>query len=149
STLAPRCRRVGAMLLARVVETSNAVAATRARLVKVERLADCLGALAPDEIEAGVAFLAGQVRQGRIGVGHATVRGVTAPPAETATLTVHDVDVALAALAETAGPGSARERERRLAELLARATAAEQRFLRLLLIGELRQGAQEGVLVEA
>jgi len=137
------------MLLARIVETSDAVAATRGRLVKIERLADTLGALEPDEIEPGVAYLAGQVRQGRIGIGYATVRDVGAPPAETATLTVHDVDTALSELAAAAGPGSARAREQRLAALLARATAAEQRFLGLLLVGELRQGAQEGVLIEA
>jgi len=137
------------MLLARIVETSNAVAATSARLVKIERLAECLAALAPDDIEAGVAFLAGQVRQGRIGIGYATVRDVKAPPSAAATLTVHDVDAALSALAAAAGPGSSRAREQRLAALLARATAAEQRFLELLLVGELRQGAQEGVLIEA
>jgi DNA ligase-1 len=140
---------VGAVLLERIVETSDAVAATRSRLAKVERLADCLGGLAPGEIEAGVAFLAGQVRQGRIGVGYATVRGVTTPPAAAATLTVHDVDQTLSRIAGVTGPGSAREREGALAALLASATANEQRFLGLLLVGELRQGAQEGVLVEA
>ena len=36
-----------------------------------------------------------------------------------------------------------------LAELFARATADEQRFLGALVIGEVRQGALEGVLLEA
>ncbi len=48
-----------------------------------------------------------------------------------------------------AGPGSQAARRDALAALFARATEPEQRFLVALLTGELRQGAQEGVMVEA
>ena len=47
------------------------------------------------------------------------------------------------------GAGSGRERSRLLRELLARATPPEQDFLARLLFGELRQGALEGVLLDA
>ena len=44
------------MLLTELVEASEAVGATRSRLEKVDRIAAVLRRLAPDEVEAGVAF---------------------------------------------------------------------------------------------
>src|SRR5258705_333130 len=48
-----------------------------------------------------------------------------------------------------ASEGAAAERARLLAELFARATAPEQDFLARLLLGELRQGALEGIMLDA
>ena len=48
-----------------------------------------------------------------------------------------------------AGKGSSGERQRLLRELLARATHEEQDFLFRLVTGELRQGAVEGLMLEA
>ncbi|MGH8998707.1 MAG: ATP-dependent DNA ligase, partial [Acidimicrobiia bacterium] len=59
--------------LADVVAVSRAVAANPARRVKVAELAGLLARLAPGEVEAVVCFLAGEARQGRIGVGWATL----------------------------------------------------------------------------
>jgi ATP-dependent DNA ligase I len=137
------------MLLDEVVAASARVAGTRARLEKIGILAACLGRLAPGEIEAGVGLLTGEPRQGRLGVGGATLRDTRPPPAVAPALAVLEVDAALERIARANGPGSAGERGRTLGALLARATAAEQDFLRRLLVGELRQGAQEGVVVEA
>jgi DNA ligase-1 len=47
------------------------------------------------------------------------------------------------------GPGSQAARREALHDLFARATEPEQRFLRGLLTGEIRQGALEGVMVDA
>jgi ATP-dependent DNA ligase I len=138
----------GRVLLDEVAETSAAVAASSARLAKVERLAACLRRLQPAEVHPAVAFLAGELRQRQIGVGWATLREPP-PPAATPTLTVVEVDAAFDRIGRLAGPGSLGERRRLLAGLLGRATAAEQRFLVRLLSGELRQGALEGVMVEA
>jgi DNA ligase-1 len=138
------------VLLAEIAGASRDVAATRARLAKVERLAACLRALAPDEVPIAVAWLAGELPQGRVGAGWAALRdtaGMT--PAEHATLTVGEVDAALGALVGVRGAGAGAERARRIGALFARATAEEQGFLRRLLLGELRQGALEGVMVEA
>jgi DNA ligase 1 len=136
------------VLLSEIVETSDAVAATSARLAKVERLAACLRRLAPEEVETAVAFLSGELRQRQIGVGWASLR--SPPPAAAApTLSVLDVDQAIELIGRQAGAGSQAERHRLLAGLLGRATAGEQRFLARLLSGELRQGALEGVMVEA
>jgi ATP-dependent DNA ligase I len=138
----------GGVLLDEVAGTSAAVAASSARLAKVERLAACLGRLEPAEVHPAVAFLSGELRQRQIGVGWAALRDVPAPAASP-TLTVAEVDTTFERIGRLAGPGSQAERRRLLAGLLGRATAAEQRFLRGLLSGELRQGALEGVMVEA
>ncbi|HSJ99123.1 MAG TPA: ATP-dependent DNA ligase, partial [Myxococcota bacterium] len=125
------------MLLAEIAGASRDVAATRARLAKVERLAACLRALAPDEVPIAVAWLAGELPQGRVGAGWAALRdtaGMT--PAESATLTVSEVDAALGALVGVRGAGAGAERARRIGALFARATAEEQGFLRRLLLGE-------------
>ncbi len=134
-----------------IAETSRAVASTRSRLRKTEALAACLARLAPAEIEIAAAFLAGEIRQGKIGVGYATIRGVVseAPPAESPTLTLHAVDEALSRIRDTSGAGSTRRKTEILAELLRTATEPEQSLLVRLLLGEIRQGALDGVLTEA
>jgi DNA ligase 1 len=136
------------VLLDEIAGTSAAVAASSARLAKVERLAACLRRLEPGEVHPAVAFLSGELRQRQIGVGWAALRDAP-DPAAASTLTVAEVDAAFERIGRQAGPGSQAERRRLLHELFGRATAAEQRFLVGLLSGELRQGALEGVMVEA
>jgi DNA ligase-1 len=137
------------MLLANVVEASQRVAETTRRLEKIDRLAALLRQLGPEEIETVVAFLSGNARQGRIGIGYAALREATAPAAETASLEIREVDRVLEGLAAVQGRGSESHKRGLLHSLLARATAAEQQFLTRLLLGELRQGALEGVMLEA
>ena len=137
------------MLLAELVATSEAVGSTSARTVKIERLAACLRRLDPSaEAAIGVAYLSGQLRQRQIGVGYASLRDAP-PAAEAPSLTLVEVDAELEAIGRQAGRDSQAERRRRLNDLLARATRDEQGFLFRLIIGELRQGAQEGVMLDA
>jgi len=136
------------MLLEEIAVTSDAVAGTSARGAKVERLVECLRRLEPPEVPIAVAFLSGELRQRQIGVGYAALRELP-EPAETASLTLTEVDAVLERIGSQSGPGSQTERRRLLADLAGRATAAEQRFLWRLLQGELRQGALAGVMVEA
>jgi DNA ligase-1 len=102
-----------------------------------------------DEIEVLVSFLSGETRQGRTGIGYATVRDASVSPAVTPSLDLLAVDSALAALAEVKGGGSELRRRGQLQALLALATADEQRYLRDLLLGGLRQGALEGIVLDA
>jgi DNA ligase-1 len=133
-----------------IVETSRQVAATPGRRSKIELLANCLARAAPAWIEAAVGLLSGSPRQGRIGIGYATLRDArSVPPAASPTLTVAELDGALDRLLEVRGKGAGAERARLLQELFARATADEQDFSVRLLLGELRQGALEGLMVEA
>jgi DNA ligase-1 len=129
-----------------VVAVSNAVAATGSRLEKIAHLSALVGRLPPDLMPIVVPYLSGVMRQGRVGVGGATLSGLRdVPPADTGTLLVADVDAAFDRIAAASG----RARAEQVRELLARATRDEQDFLSRLLFGELRQGALEGVLVEA
>jgi DNA ligase 1 len=137
------------LLLSELVETSRQVADTRSRLEKVARLAACIARLEPGEREVGIGLLAGEARQGRIGVGWAALRDAGGNAAESSSLTLGEVDAALDGIVAARGAGSAGTRARILGEIFARSIAAEQDFLRRLLLGELRQGAQEGVLVDA
>jgi DNA ligase-1 len=136
------------VLLTAVAATSEAVAATSARLGKVERLADCLAQLAPDEVAIGVAYLSGELTQRQIGVGWATLRELP-PPAAEPSLSLVEVDTVLGRVGGLSGAGSKQARRDLLVDLFGRATAAEQRFLRLLLTGEVRHGALEGVMTDA
>jgi DNA ligase-1 len=138
------------VLLNDVVETSTAVAGTRSRLAKVEALSGLLRrAEDPVEVETVVAFLAGAPRQGRIGAGWRTIVDLDAPPATEPALRVADVDTVLGQVATAGGKGSAQRRGQLLSTLFAGATATEQAFLRRLLTGELRQGALEGIMLDA
>ena len=136
------------MLLTELVDASEAVGATRSRLEKVNRIAAVLERLSPEEVPAGVAFLSGELRQRQIGVGWAALRDLPAPAAE-ASLTVLEVDAAFERIGVLGGPGSQGARRDELVELFGRATAREAEFLRRLIGGELRQGALEGVMVQA
>ena len=137
------------MLLAEVVRTSEAVASTPARSAKVAALAALLRRLDPGEVEAAVAFLTGRLRQGKIGVGWATLRAVDPTPAAEPSIAVLDLDAAAGALQSLGGAGSAAARRAVLDDLFGRATAAEAEFVRRLLIGDLRQGALDGVMADA
>jgi DNA ligase 1 len=138
--------------LAELVETSRAVAATRARLAKLERLGECLKRLAPEELPVGVAWLSGELPQGRIGVGYAAIRrAMEGLPSEAQGEPpgVLEVHTELSRLAGLEGKGSQTERARSLRALFARCNDLEREFMAPLLAGELRQGALEGLMAEA
>ncbi|MDQ1724725.1 MAG: ligase 1, partial [Frankiaceae bacterium] len=136
------------MQLADVVAASRSVAATPARGAKTAIIAAVLRAAGPDEAAVVVPWLSGELRQRRTGVGWASLRDVP-PPADEPSLGVSEVDSRLETVAGLAGAGSQAERVRQVTALFARATESEQRLLRGLLTGELRQGALEGVMLEA
>ncbi|MET0975363.1 MAG: ATP-dependent DNA ligase [Leifsonia sp.] len=138
------------MLLDELVTTTDAVASTRSRLAKVDALADLLGRLEPEEIAPAVGLLVGRPRQGRVGVGWRGMAAAMGDPAEEPTLGIADLDAMLdRLLAVTAGTGSAAERAGELRGLTARATAREQDFIGRALLGEMRTGALEGVIMDA
>ena len=136
-------------LLADAVTASLEVTATSARSRKVAILAELLRSLDPSEVAICVGLLSGVPRQGRVGVGFATVYDVELPPAPEPSLTLADVDRAISEIEEATGTGSTTRRKEILGDLLARATEQESAFLRQLLTGGLRQGALAGVMVDA
>ena len=110
--------------------------------------ADDSTAWRPSELAIVVAYLSGELRQRRTGIGWAAVRDLP-HPTPFAVLTVAEVDAAFERIANVAGAGSQATRATELRNLFAAATPAEQRFLQALATGELRQGALDGVMVDA
>jgi ATP-dependent DNA ligase I len=136
-------------LLADVVAASEDVTDTSSRSRKVAILAELVRKLDADEVPIAVGLLSGIPRQGRVGVGYSTIYGIEQQPAADPSLTVDDLDRAIADVQAATGPGSAGRRKELLGGLLGRATEREADFVRRLFTGELRQGALAGVMADA
>jgi DNA ligase-1 len=142
---------IGNMLLADVVATSQTVAATPSRTAKVDALAACLRRAAddgPEVVEIVASHLSGVLPQRRIGVSWRGLQSLPTPATEPG-LTVQEVDSAATRLAAITGAGSAATRSTAVTSLFTRATDEEQRWLRGLITGETRQGAGDGVMLQA
>jgi len=137
------------VLLNELVAAADAVSATSSRLAKVAALAAVLRELDADEILPAIGYLTANPRQGRLGVGWRSLSTLAVDHAGSSTLTIADVDAALSRLAAADGAGSVRARKAALDTLARAATPAEWDFLARVMIGELRTGALEGVLVDA
>ena len=139
------------MRLNEIVETSRRVAEVSGRLQKISLLASLLARVPPNEIEIAVAFLSGTYRQQKLNVGYAALQAASeGSSAGESTVELADVDDVLQQIAQVPqGKGSTAERQRLLRGLFERATRDEQHFLFRLVIGELRQGAVEGLMLEA
>ncbi|MEA2700900.1 MAG: ligase 1 [Myxococcales bacterium] len=147
----PAQNQICVVQLGQLVETSRRVAATRSRLEKVAHLAALIRQMPPSLVGVGVAYLTGELPQGRVGVGYAVLRdlqpaagAVAGPPLE-----LGEVDAAFSAIKDVRGAGSVERRAGLLRALFGRATATEQDLLMRLVIGEVRQGALEGIVVDA
>ncbi|MEU8896745.1 ATP-dependent DNA ligase [Nocardia sp. NPDC048505] len=137
------------MLFSDVVQASETVRATRSRKTKIATLSELLAAAAVEELVPVVAWVSGELRQGRIGTGWRTLTGLQAAAAAAPTLTVAAVDQVFDDLAGVSGSGSANRRKELLLALWTAATPEEQSFLLRLLTGELRQGALTAIVAEA
>ncbi|MER7923584.1 MULTISPECIES: ATP-dependent DNA ligase [unclassified Streptomyces] len=135
------------MLLTRLAQVSQEVAATSARSRKIALLAELFRDAEADDVPIVIPYLAGRLPQGRLGIGWKVLSQSVEPAAEP-TLTVREVDARLTALGAVSGAGSQAERARLVGELMGAATADEQRFLFGLITGEVRQGALDAVAVE-
>ena len=138
------------MLLADVVATSAAVTATRSRTAKVAAFADLLRRVAdtePDAVPIVTSYLAGVLRQRRTGLGWRSLQQLpdlrTPRPSRSERSTRRS-----RRLAVLAGSGSQVARADATASLFARATADEQRWLRGIVTGEVRQGALDSLVQE-
>ena len=136
-------------LFADVVAASHEVVATSSRSGKIAILAGLLETLDLTEVGIAVALLSGEPRQGRVGIGYASVQGLENTRSDAPTLTIADVDRAISEVQATTGGGSATRRKELLDELLGRATEPEAAFLRRLFTGGLRQGALAGLMTDA
>ncbi|MEX0835270.1 MAG: hypothetical protein WD010_04220 [Nitriliruptor sp.] len=138
------------MQLAELVAASQRVGATRSRTAKVAALADVITAADLELLPTVVAYLSGEPRQDRLDLGPSAMFGTDVPAASDGSLSIAEVDAALQRIADTpAGAGSRTARISALTDLLGRATAEEQEWLRRLVVRDLRQGALAGLLTTA
>src|SRR5439155_20408214 len=101
------------------------------------------------EVPGAVGFLSGCPRQGKVGVGWATVYNIECEFASEPSVAVAEVDALVDLIRATTGPGSAGKRKQALTRLLCRATPDEAGFIRRLFTGEIRQGALAGLMADA
>ena len=138
------------LMLTDIVGLSREVTATRSRLKKIALLAGALRRLESAELPAAIGFLCGELRQGRLGLGPRTLQRLRSEPNSTSSVvSVLELDAVFQALEDLSGKGVASERERLLAALFARLTADEHEFVARLILGELRQGALESIVLDA
>ena len=136
------------MQLEQIVKASTVVGATRSRTAKVNALAVALRTARPDEVETATAYLAGVLRQRRTGLGWRSLSDLP-PPAAESSLTIGEVHETFESLGGVSGAGSRAARAALVDRLFGRATDQEQVYLRKLVTGELRQGALDGLMLEA
>jgi DNA ligase-1 len=138
----------GGMLLRDLVETSGVVAATRSRKAKVAAIAERLAQAEEDDLPVVTAYLGGTILQRRTGVGWRGLSGLPEPATEPS-ITAREVHDTLDQLAGLSGPGSQEARATGVQALFARLTASEQRWLRGVMTGNVRQGALDALVQEA
>ncbi len=138
------------MLFSEVARTSAEVAQIAGKNKKVERIAALLRGVLPDERAIAARHLSGECGH-KLGIGYATVHELRTaiPPAAAPALTLTEVERRFTAIALLRGTGAGRGRKDGFGALLASATELEQAFLGALVLGELRQGALDALVVDA
>ena len=138
------------MELHRLVDLVAGVRATSRKTEKVALIADFLRQTQGRETGLAALYLTGTLPQGRIGIGWRTVQSAKPQgPASGPPPTLADVDEAMDAVAKESGSGSAERKARALRGLMERADESGRRFLVELLMGEVRQGALDGLVQDA
>jgi len=138
------------VLFEQVAQTSAAIAQTSARKKKVALLAALLAEAPADERAIAARYLSGEVGH-KLGIGYATVHELRAAvsPSAAAQLTLTEVDARFASIATLGGAGSQKARKDAYGALLGAATALEQGFIGAIVVGEIRQGALDALVVDA
>jgi len=138
------------MQLARLVDAVHRVRATTKKSEKIALLSEVLRQTTGHETVLASLYLSGSLPQGKIGIGWSLIqKAMPGAPSTGEPLTLLDVDTTCDRLATEQGAGSNERRVADLSRLFGRATPDERRFLSQLLIGEIRQGALEGLLLDA
>jgi DNA ligase-1 len=138
------------MKLGELVDTSAKVRKTASKNQKKALIARLLKRARGKEISIAADYLAGNLPSGKIKVGWRTL--VEASPDSTEAGESPDlerVQAQLDELSRISGPGSSSRRSQALRALFARMAEPERRFIGSLLVGEVRQGALAGLVLEA
>lgn len=142
---------------ARVADLTEGLAATSKRLEKRRLLAEFLRSLRRDEIGPAILILTGRIFPESdakvLNVGWATLQkalgGARQATLSGSSLSILDVRAAFDRIAAASGSDSMRVKKRILESLLGQVTKREQDVLLKSIFGEMRIGANEGVVLEA
>lgn len=158
------------MTLAELATLIDELRSTRSRTKKVERVAEFLRQLTPDEIRPAVAFLAGRPFPASdprtLDASFALLREATGggkkprtaphptlpfdePVAATGAVTLGELADAFDQVAAASGPRSKRVKIATLAAIFRRADERERALVFAIVQGSLRSGVQAGLLLEA
>jgi DNA ligase 1 len=141
----------GMIELARLADLCQRLRVSPGRLQKLALLADYLRALPSDAVATAVAFLTGRAfpqSDPRV-LGVRWLPPVSETAAAGAPLTLADVAAAFAEIAAAGGAGARRLRDERLRALAARASIDERETLQRIVVGEMRTGVSDGLVLEA
>jgi DNA ligase-1 len=138
------------MLFRDLVEVSKRVSATTRKKEKSTLLAECLKRGQGQEISLAASYLSGQIPQGSLGIGWAILQKTLGNFVEgPRPLSLLEVNRLFGEIAQSRGEGSVEKKVKSLRDLFSLAREDEKEFLASLIMGEVRQGALEGLVVEA
>lgn len=138
------------MLFKDLVEVSKRVRLARRKKEKTSLLAEFLKLGHGQEIALAASYLSGQIPQGSLGIGWAILeRALGNLSQRSRPLTLLEVNRFLDEIAQLKGANSIGNKVKVLRNLFASAREEEKEFLAGLIMREIRQGALEGLVVEA
>ena len=138
------------MQLTHLVERVIQVRATTKKTEKISLLADFLRQTHGKETELAALYLSGSLPQGKIGIGWRMIEEAMPEALSSGEKpTLLEIDRVFESIASDQGPGSLERKIGILHRLFERANPEERRFMAQLIIGELRQGALERLVLEA
>ena len=145
-----RSLRRDGMLLKDLVEVSKKVSVTTRKTEKASLIAECLKRGQEREITLAASYLSGQIPQGSLGIGWAILQKVMSHlDQRPRPLSLPEVDRFFEEIAQSRGAGSVENKIKALRNLFSSAREDEKEFLVGLILGEVRQGALEGLVAEA
>lgn len=133
-----------------LVDLSKKISAAIRKKEKISLLAEGLKQGRGQEIAIAAAYLSGQIPQGRLGLGWSILqKALTDRDQRPGPLSLLEVNRIFEEIAQAQGAGSVENKVKALGDLFSSVGEDEKTFLTGLILGEVRQGALEGLVVEA
>lgn len=138
------------MRLGQLVEISERISATPRKGQKLALIAGLLRQARGHERFVVAHYLSGRLPQGRLGIGWKTLESANADLCSTPhALSLQEIDRYFEAISQDRGAGSTERKVRLLREVLSHSQVQERVFLSRLIMGEIRQGALQALVLEA
>ncbi len=133
-----------------LVELSKKVGSTARKKEKVSLLADFFRRAKGEEIALAVRYLSAQLPQGRLGIGWAMLQEVLQDlPGHPRSRSLIEIDRFFEEISREKGEGSSERKITLLRTIFSSLQQDGKEFLTELILGEIRQGALEGLVLEA